>query len=45
LVVDDDVIVAASSALVAYDLATGDPRWFGLPTGGGTWGPIVHHIY
>jgi outer membrane protein assembly factor BamB len=29
LVVDDVVIVATSGALVAYDLATGDPRWFG----------------
>jgi len=27
LVVDDVVTVAASGALVAYDLATGDPRW------------------
>jgi hypothetical protein len=27
LVVDDVVIVAASGTLVAYDLATGDPRW------------------
>jgi len=27
LVVDDVVIVAASGALVAYDVATGDPRW------------------
>ena len=35
LVVDDLVIVAASGALVAYDLATGDPRWFGPdPVGG-----------
>ncbi len=33
LVVDDVVIVAASGALVAYDLATGHPRWFG-PVGG-----------
>ena len=33
LVVDDVVIVATSGALVAYDLATGDPRWFG-PAGG-----------
>ena len=33
LVVDDMVIVAASGALVAYDLATGEPRWFG-PKGG-----------
>jgi outer membrane protein assembly factor BamB len=29
LVVRDVVIVAASGALVAYDLATGAPRWFG----------------
>jgi hypothetical protein len=29
LVVDDDVIVAASGKLAAYDLATGNPRWFG----------------
>ena len=29
LVVDDMVIVAAAGNLVAYDLATGDPRWFG----------------
>ncbi len=33
LVVDDLVIVAASGALVAYDFATGEPRWFG-PVGG-----------
>ena len=33
LVVDDLVIVATSGALVAYDRATGDPRWFG-PAGG-----------
>ncbi len=33
LVVDDVVIVAVEGALVAYDLATGDPRWFG-PNGG-----------
>ncbi len=33
LVVDDVVIVAASGQLVAYDLATGEPRWFG-PKGG-----------
>jgi outer membrane protein assembly factor BamB len=29
LVVDDLVIVAASGSLVAYDLASGKPRWFG----------------
>ncbi len=33
LVVDDVVIVAVEGALAAYDLATGDPRWFG-PAGG-----------
>jgi outer membrane protein assembly factor BamB len=33
LVVDDVVIVATAGTLVAYDLATGDPRWFG-PAGG-----------
>ena len=33
LVVADVVIVATSGALVAYDRATGDPRWFG-PAGG-----------
>jgi outer membrane protein assembly factor BamB len=35
LVIGDVVIVAAAGALAAYDLATGNPRWFG-PTGG--WG-------
>ena len=33
LVVDDMVIVAAAGKLVAYNLATGEPRWFG-PDGG-----------
>ena len=33
LVVDDVVIVAVSGQLAAYDLATGEPRWFG-PDGG-----------
>jgi len=33
LVVDDLVIVAVVGKLVAYDRATGDPRWFG-PDGG-----------
>ena len=33
LVLDDMVVVAASGALVAYDLATGEPRWSG-PAGG-----------
>jgi outer membrane protein assembly factor BamB len=33
LVVDDVVVVAAAGQLVAYDLASGVPRWFG-PKGG-----------
>jgi outer membrane protein assembly factor BamB len=33
LVVGDAVIVAAAGALAAYDIATGNPRWYG-PTGG-----------
>ena len=33
LVIDDVVIVATAGTLVAYDLANGDPRWFG-PVGG-----------
>jgi len=33
LVVGDIVVVAAAGKLVAYDLATGTPRWFG-PDGG-----------
>ena len=36
LVVNDLVIVAASGRLVAYDVATGNPRWFG-PTRGGSY--------
>jgi outer membrane protein assembly factor BamB len=36
LVVDEVVIVAASGRLVAYDLATGNPRWF-VKTGGGSY--------
>ena len=37
LVVDDVVIVvAAAGKLAAYDLATGEPRWFG-PAGGGSY--------
>jgi len=33
LVTGDVVIVAAAGALVAYDLASGDPRWFGAAGG------------
>jgi len=39
LVVGDVVIVAASGALVAYDVATGDPRWFGPKGGAGYTSP------
>src|SRR6185503_17957523 len=35
LVVNDLVIVAASGSLVAYELATGKPRWLGPPGGTG----------
>jgi outer membrane protein assembly factor BamB len=35
LVVGDTVIVAASGALAAYDIATGEPRWFGPAEGAG----------
>jgi outer membrane protein assembly factor BamB len=35
LVVNDLVIVAASGRLVAYEVATGHPRWFGPANGAG----------
>lgn len=35
LVVDDVVIAATAGTLVAYDLATGNPRWFGPDSGSG----------
>jgi outer membrane protein assembly factor BamB len=41
LVVDDVVVVAAAGALVAYDVATGDPVWLG-PRGG--WGYSSPHL-
>jgi outer membrane protein assembly factor BamB len=41
LVVGDVVIAATAGSLVAYDLATGDPRWFG-PDGG--WGYSSPHL-
>jgi outer membrane protein assembly factor BamB len=34
LVIDDLVVVAAAGQLVAYDLATGEPRWLGSPGAG-----------
>ena len=36
LVLDDSVIVAASGRLVAYDKATGEPRW-SIQTKGGSY--------
>src|SRR5262249_18492891 len=33
-VVDDVVVVAASGKLAAYDVVTGEPRWFGTSVGG-----------
>ncbi len=44
LVVDDTVIVAASGALVAYDLASGEPRWFGPASGAGYSSPQLLNI-
>lgn len=35
LVIEDLVIVATAGKLAAYDLATGQPRWFGPAHGGG----------
>lgn len=42
LVVDDVVIVAVEGTLVAYERATGEPRWFG-PDGG--WGYSSPHLF
>jgi outer membrane protein assembly factor BamB len=33
LVIDDIVVVAAEGRLAAYDIATGNPRWFGPAEG------------
>jgi outer membrane protein assembly factor BamB len=35
LVIDDMVIVATAGSLAAYDIASGEPRWFGPQGGGG----------
>ncbi len=40
LVVGDLVIVATAAALAAYDVATGNPRWFGPTDGWGYSSPI-----
>jgi len=44
LVVDDLVIVASSGRLVAYDLATGTPRWNRRTNGGGYSSPQLATI-
>lgn len=44
LVVDDLVIIAAGGKLVAYDVATGDPRWFGPDSGYGYSSPHLMTI-
>ena len=44
LVVDDVVIVAASGRLVAYELATGEPRWTRTTGGGGYSSPHLATI-
>jgi outer membrane protein assembly factor BamB len=44
LVVKDVVIVAASGRLVAYDLATGNPRWIRTTGGGGYSSPHLATI-
>jgi outer membrane protein assembly factor BamB len=37
LVIDGQVIVAASGTLIAYDAATGERRWLGPPAGGASY--------
>ncbi len=44
LVVDDKVIVATAGKLVAYDIATGEPRWFGPDGGAGYSSPQLSTI-
>ena len=44
LVVGDVVIVATAGSLVAYDLATGKPRWFGPKDGWGYSSPQLSTI-
>ena len=44
LVIGDTVIVAASGRLIAYDLATGNPRWQAKTGGGGYSSPHLFTI-
>jgi outer membrane protein assembly factor BamB len=45
LVVNDVVIVAAAGSLAAYDIATGEPRWFGPDGGSGYSSPQLFTIH
>jgi outer membrane protein assembly factor BamB len=40
----EEVVVAASGRLIAYDIATGKPRWVGPPEGGGYSSPHLMMI-
>ncbi len=44
LIVGDKIVVAASGHLVAYDAATGAPRWFGPEAGGSYSSPQLFTI-
>jgi len=44
LVIDGLVIIAVAGQLVAYDVRTGNPRWFGPPEGGGYSSPHLMTI-
>jgi outer membrane protein assembly factor BamB len=44
LVIDDLVVIAVAGQLVAYDLRTGKPRWFGPREGGGYSSPHLMTI-
>ena len=44
LVVDDHVIVATGGKLVAYDITTGEPRWYGPEGGSGYSSPHLFTI-
>ena len=45
LVVDNEVIVATAGTLAAYDIATGEPRWFGPDGGSGYSSPQLVTIH
>jgi outer membrane protein assembly factor BamB len=45
LIIGDLVVVAAAGNLVAYDIATGEPRWFGPDGGAGYSSPHLSTIH